>query len=85
MSQANALKASCSATTFPYDSSSDIACINALLQQAEGLPLTPDARYLCEDGTKSFSFAPGTTIATAGTKATTYRLRLVRTLHLKQK
>lgn len=51
----------------------------------EGLPLSPDARYLCEEGTKSFSFAPGTTISTAGTKATTYRLRLVKTLHLKQK
>lgn len=83
--QAKALKAACSVTTVPDDSSSDIAGINALLQQAEGLPLTPEARYLCEDGTKSFSFAPGTTIATAGKKATTYRLRLVRTLHLKQK
>lgn len=42
-------------------------------------------RYLCEDATRSFSFAPGTTISAAGTKSTTYRLRLVKTLHLKLK
>lgn len=40
-------------------------------------------RYLCEDAT--FSFAPGTTISAAGTKSTNYRLRLVKTLHLKLK
>lgn len=42
-------------------------------------------RYLCEDATRSFSFAPGTTISAAGTKSTNYRLRLVKTLHLKLK
>lgn len=42
-------------------------------------------RYLCEGATRSFSFAPGTTISAAGTKSTTYRLRLVKTLHLKLK
>lgn len=40
-------------------------------------------RYLCEEATRSFSFAPGTTISAAGTKATTYRLRLVKALHIK--
>lgn len=44
----------------------------------------PPIRYLCEDATRSFSFAPGTTISAAGTKATTYRLRLVKTLSLRQ-
>lgn len=42
-------------------------------------------RYLCEDATRSFSFASGTTISAAGTKTTTYRLRLIKTLHLKLK
>lgn len=69
----------------PEESSSGITGINALLMQAEGLLLIPDARYLCEEGTKSFSFAPGTTISAAGTKSTNYRLRLVKTLRLKQK
>lgn len=94
--QAKALKAAYPAATVP-ESVGEQACpeqsrrestssgINTLLLQAEGIPLTPSARYLCEEGTKSFSFAPGSTISTAGAKATTYRLRLVRTLRLKQK
>lgn len=40
-------------------------------------------RYLCEDATRTFSFAPGTTISAAGTKSTNYHLRLVKTLRLK--
>lgn len=83
--QAKALKAAYPATAVPEPVGEPVESINALLLQAEGIPLTPSARYLCEEGTKSFSFAPGTTISTAGAKATTYRLRLVKTLHMKQK
>lgn len=83
--EAKALKATYPAATVPEESSSGITGINALLLQAEGIPLIPDARYLCEGATRSFSLAPGTTISTAGTKATNYRLRLVKTLRLKQK
>lgn len=64
--------------------------LNALLRTLEASELhltegTTNARYLCEDATRTFSFAPNTTITTAGTKATNYRLRLVKTLRLKQK
>lgn len=82
--EAKALKAAYSAPV-PEASASGLSGILNLLMQAEGLPLILDARYLCEEGAKSFSFAPGTTISAAGTKATNYRLRLVKILRLKQK
>ena len=44
-----------------------------------------NARYLCENATKTFSFASGTTISKAGTKVSNYRLRLVRVLRVKLK
>lgn len=81
--EVKALKAAYSAPV-PEASASGLSDILTLLMQAEGLPLILDARYLCEEGTKSFSFAPGSTISTAGTKTTTYRLRLVKRLRLKQ-
>lgn len=56
-----------------------------LWDEVGALPFDASARYLCAEGQKSFSFAPGTTISAAGTKATTYRLRLVKTLRFKQK
>lgn len=64
--------------------------LNALLftLEASELHLTDGAtsvRYLCEDATRTFSFVPGTTISAAGTKATNYRLRLVKSLRLKLK
>lgn len=64
--------------------------LNALLLALEASELhltdgTTNVRYLCEDATRTFSFAPSTTISTAGTKATNYRLRLVKTLRLKLK
>lgn len=68
----------------------DFESINALLRNLEASELhlsegATNARYLCEEAQKTFSFAPNTTISTAGTKATTYRLRLVKTLRLKLK
>ena len=36
-----------------------------------------NARYLCDEGRKTFSLVPSTTISKAGTKATNYRLRLL--------
>lgn len=90
--EAKALKA---AYTLPHSSSpvlegSAFESLNALLRtlEASELHLTEgatNARYLCEDATRTFSFAPNTTISTAGTKATNYRLRLVKNLRLKQK
>lgn len=65
--------------------------LNALLLSiaAPTLQVTDEkgnpVRYLCEGATRSFSFASGTTISAAGTKSTNYRLRLVKTLHLKLK
>lgn len=59
---------------------SSIAAPTIQATDEKGTPI----RYLCEDATRSFSFAPGTTISAAGTKATTYRLRLVKTLSLRQ-
>lgn len=64
--------------------------LNALLLtlEASELHLTDGAtnvRYLCEDATRTFSFAPNTTISTAGTKATNYRLRLIKTFRFRQK
>lgn len=65
--------------------------LNALLTSVEApnLQATDEKgntiRYLCEDATRSFSFAPGTTISAAGTKTTTYRLRLVKPLLFKLK
>lgn len=64
--------------------------LNALLLTLKASELhltdgTTNVRYLCEDATRTFSFVPGTTISAAGTKATTYRLRLVKALRLKLK
>lgn len=41
------------------------------------------SKHYLISATRSFSFAPNTTISTAGSKATNYRLRLVKTLRLK--
>lgn len=76
VAEAKALKAAYSAPAsgglpsapVPEASASGLSDILTLLQQAEGLPLILDARYLCEGATRSFSFAPGTSISTAGTK-----------------
>lgn len=40
-----------------------------------------NARYLCEEGTKTFNFAANGSITTAGT-STKYRLRLVKKIHV---
>lgn len=58
-----------------------------LLDSVGADPLTlrlgsDNARYLCDEGHKTFSFVSGTTTAKAGTKASNYRLRLVRTLRV---
>jgi len=42
-----------------------------------------NARYLCDDGQKSFSFVSGTSITTAGSKASHYRLRLVKSIRMR--
>lgn len=55
-----------------------------LWDRVGALPFDASARYLCDEGQKSFSFALSTTISAAGTKTTTYRLRLVKRLRLKQ-
>ena len=63
--------------------------LNALLTSVEApnLQATDEKggtiRYLCEDATRSFSFVSGTSISAAGTKATNYHLRLIKTIHLK--
>lgn len=90
--EAKALKA---AYTLPHSSGpvlegSAFESLNALLRTLEASELhltegTTNARYLCEDATRTFSFAPNTTISTAGTKATNYRLRLVKTFRFRQK
>lgn len=41
-------------------------------------------RFLCDEGHKSFAFAPSTTIATAGSKAN-YHMRLLRTIRISTK
>ncbi len=43
-----------------------------------------NARYLCEDGTKTFNFAENGSITSAGT-STKYRLRLVKRIHVIKK
>lgn len=64
--------------------------LNALLRSIEASELqlqtgNDNARYLCDDGLKSFSFVSGTSISSAGTKATNYRLRLRHTLRVTTK
>lgn len=64
--------------------------LNALLLSLDASELhlaegTANARYLCEGATRTFSFAPNTSISAAGAKATNYRLRLVKRLRLNQK
>ena len=54
----------------------------SLLESASLPPIaltegSENARYLCDEGRKTFSFVPSSTIAKAGTKAATYRLRLL--------
>ena len=50
--------------------------LNLALANIQGDRLDISARYLCEDGTKTFRFYPNTNITKAGSK-TKYRLRLV--------
>ena len=66
---------------YPGDSES-FAILCSLLEAASLQPLllyqgSENARYLCDEGRKTFSFVPSSTIAKAGTKAATYRLRLL--------
>lgn len=42
------------------------------------------ARYLCENGTKTFSFRSGTTISNAGSVRSDYRMRLVHVVTMKK-
>lgn len=52
--------------------------LNKILLENDALVVGGDARYLCDEGRKSFSFAAGTNISNTGSKATNYRLRLLR-------
>lgn len=52
--------------------------LNEILMSNEALVVSGNARYLCNEGRKSFSFASGTSITNAGSKIKTYRLRLVK-------
>lgn len=90
--EAKALKAAYAPphSSGPVLEGSSFESLNALLRTLEASELhltegTTNARYLCEDATRTFSFAPNTTISTAGTKATNYRLRLVKTFRFRQK
>lgn len=61
--------------------------LNALLRSIEASEIqlqtgNVNARYLCDEGLKSFSFVSGTSISSAGTKVTNYRLRLLRTIRV---
>lgn len=67
------------------EGSEKLETLNKLLESVEALPLqvkvgTENARYLCEEGTKSFSLATGSTISNAGSKSENYRLRLFKTI-----
>lgn len=66
---------------YPADSVS-FSTLNSLLTSASCAPLSvkdgsSNVRYLCDDAHRTFSFLPSTTISTAGTKSTSYRLRLL--------
>lgn len=61
----------------------NIDILNARIQSNTSLDsstsiISEDARYLCQQATKTFSFAPNTNVTTAGAK-TQYHLRLLRT------
>ena len=67
--------------SYPADSEA-FANLCSVLESASALPIalyqgSENARYLCDEGRKTFSFVPSTTISKAGTKANTYRLRLL--------
>ena len=60
--------------------------LNLLIEQQQGDTLhvytsSSNARYLCEEGTKTFNFAENGSITSAGT-STKYRLRLVKKIHV---
>ena len=60
--------------------------LNLLIEQQQGDTLhvytsSSNARYLCEEGTKTFNFAANGSITSAGT-STKYRLRLVKKIHV---
>ena len=63
-----------------YSEAFDTLC--SLLESASLPPIaltegSENARYLCDEGRKSFSFISSTSISKAGTKVSTYRLRLL--------
>lgn len=53
------------------------------LRTTYGWFFNQEARYLCDEGARSFSFAPGTNISTAGTKAKHYHLLLLCVVEIK--
>ena len=62
-----------------YESGSDSQeRLNKILMANDALVVSGDARYLCNEGRKSFSFASGTSTTNAGSKIKTYKLRLVK-------
>lgn len=62
-----------------YESGSvSLERLNEILMSNEALVVSGNARYLCNEGRKSFSFASDTSITNAGSKIKTYRLRLVK-------
>lgn len=79
--QAKALQAAYLGGSLSFDR------LNALFEscQAPTIQLrtgSDNARYLCDQGTRSFSFVANTKISNAGTKVTTYHMRLVRTIRV---
>lgn len=67
----------------------NLSIINNVITAAEGTAITDvdesgtNVRYLCEDAKYSFTFKGGSTSITQGGTTTTYRLRLVKTVHVK--
>lgn len=60
------------------EGSTSLERLNLILSEVEASPMSNEARYLCNDGQKSFSLADGTSISNAGSKSVGYRLRLMK-------
>jgi len=66
----------------------ELSSLNTVIESAGGVALSAEdekgtnVRYLCENATYTFVFKNNTSITKAGTTVSTYRLRLVKVVHV---
>lgn len=72
-------------------SGDQLSALSNMLESAGGVPVMDEddsgtnIRYLCENATQTFVFKAGSSLSKAGATVSSYRLRLLKTVHVKEK